>query len=81
MKTFIMPDIGDFDMIKLHECALQIFKKDEIFNSKNKPEFGCAVVLSIFAIFNPENLPMLDNDIEVIFALYRDWRDKQLKLN
>jgi hypothetical protein len=79
-KGYSLPEtIEDSDLEKLHEYAGKIhvgLKKED-----KDASYDSAVVLGIFAAFNPENRSMLEEDIEFLFLAYQKWLDKKLSLN
>lgn len=74
-----MKEISIDKLNLLHERALQIFeiqrKEDATF------DFPMAIILGIFAIFNPENEPMEENLIQEIFSTYLAFAKTKLSLN
>lgn len=64
-----MKEITIEKLEKLHKFVLaSAAEKSE--HNLTVPE---AIVLGIFAVFNPENIPMTEEEIQVFYNAYLDW--------
>lgn len=74
-----MKEITNEKLETLEKKAHQIYERE----NKLDPQFDfhMAVVLGIFAVFNPENAPMEEDDIQDIFTAYLKFADAKLALN
>lgn len=78
-KEFVFVPFTDVDMQNLHARAKRILT----YMQKQDPSFIMdeAVVLAIFGVFNPSNLPMEKDDIQIYFSAYLEWLKKKNSLN
>jgi hypothetical protein len=82
-KLFVMPDYKDADMAELTKRAARIldYLKANHKTGDREPEIADAIVLGIFAVFNPSNLPMSEEQVETLFTAYQDYLRRKFTLN
>lgn len=74
--SLVLPELDDQSMEKLNETARSIFvrmKKEGTVNGSDDDILDSAIVLGIFAVFNPENVPMPEEQIQTVWESYQDW--------
>lgn len=81
-QSFQLREVSDQEMIQIHKRAILILQN--LKNQDDKPEeitMEMAVILAIFAVLNPENLPISDPDMEVLFHSYYEFMARYSTLN
>lgn len=75
-KELILPEITDAKLSELNERARIVYarlKTSGEIKGSDDDILDSAIVLSIFAIFNPENIPMSEEQIQTVFTAYQGW--------
>jgi hypothetical protein len=73
-KDFVLAPFNDQDLAKITDRVVTIFpvlKADNAAKHSDAELADEAIVLAIFAVFNPENLPMEEKDIATLFKAYK----------
>lgn len=81
-KCFQLKNVSDQEMIQIHKKAIVLLQN--LKASEENPEeitMDMAVVLAIFAILNPDNLPIKDEDMEFLCLSYHKFMDRYSALN
>lgn len=80
-ETLVLPELDDKAMEKLHEAGRTIYaklKREGTIKASDEDVLDSAVVLAIFAVFNPKNIPMPEAQIEEVFGAYKEWIGKKV---
>jgi hypothetical protein len=75
-EELVLPEMTDEGMVQLNERARIIYarlKADKTINGSDDDILDSAIVLSIFAVFNPKNIPMSEEQIQTVFSAYQNW--------
>lgn len=75
-KKLVLPELTDAVMQKMHETARNIYvnlKREGTVNGSNDDIMDSAIVLAIFGVCNPDNIPMQEEEIQIVFSAYKDW--------
>ncbi len=75
-KELVLPEITDAKLSELNERARIVYarlKTSGAVKGSDDDILDSAIVLSIFAIFNPENIPMSEEQIHTVFSAYQGW--------
>jgi hypothetical protein len=75
-EELVLPELDDKSMELLNERARTIYarlKADGTINGSNDDILDSAIVLGIFAVFNPKNIPMTEEQIQTVFDAYTNW--------
>lgn len=78
MKEYVLPEFGDHDMQLLHDRSNRIFNYLKKTQPEKEVSLDEAIVLGIFALFNPDNLPMSEENIQTLFSAYHTWLEKKV---
>lgn len=80
-EELVLPELTDESMEKLNDRARNIYaklKRDEAIKGSDEDVLDSAIVLGIFAVFNPKNIPMSEDQIQEVFAAYKNWIRKRV---
>jgi hypothetical protein len=75
-EELVLPEMTDEGMVQLNERARTIYarlKADKTINGSDDDILDSAIVLGIFAVFNPKNIPMSEEQIQTVFSAYQKW--------
>lgn len=80
-EELVLPELTDESMEQLNDRARNIYaklKRDATINGSDEDVLDSAIVLGIFAVFNPKNIPMTEDQIQTVFSAYQNWIRKRV---
>lgn len=80
-EELVLPELDDQSMEKLNETARSLYaklKRDGTIKGSDDDILDSAIVLGIFAVFNPKNIPMSEDQIQTVFSAYQNWIRKRI---
>lgn len=80
-EELVLPELTDESMEKLNDTARTVYarlKKQGSINGSEDDILDSAIVLSIFAVFNPKNIPMTEEQIQTVFSAYKGWIQRRV---
>lgn len=81
-KKLVLPELTDTVMQKLHETARNIYaslkRENRLEGASEDDMIDSSIVLAIFGVCNPENVPMQEEEIQTVFDAYQGWIRKTM---
>ena len=82
IEELVLPELTDKSMEELNTRARTIYarlKQDDKFKDSSSDDIlDSAIVLGIFAVFNPKNIPMSEEQIQTVFSAYKNWIQRRV---
>lgn len=81
-KKLVLPELTDTVMQKLHETARNVYanlkRENSLDGASEDDMIDSSIVLAIFGVCNPDNIPMQEEEIQFVFNAYQDWIRKTM---
>lgn len=80
-EELVLPELDDKSMEELNDRARTIYARLKTQGTIKGPDediLDSAIVLGIFAVFNPKNIPMSEDQIQTVFSAYQNWIRKRV---